>query len=734
MIRLLLFLFFISCPILLISQKSVNVILTNEAPKIDGSLDDEIWQKTSPAGDFWQYFPTDSTMANAQTEIHFAYDDQNLYVGIKCFGAGKDWIVSSLKRDFRAGGNDNITLIFDSFDDRTNGFFFGINPLGVIREGIITNGGNSRQDFSTAWDNKWKGESKIFDDYYTAEMEIPLSTLRYKSGSDKWGFHAYRFDTQDNETSVWNRIERNQTLFSVAYAGIMNWEKPLESNGSNISVIPYVSSNFSKNYEENTPSEFDMALGGDMKIGVSTGLNLDLTVNPDFAQVEVDRQVTNIDRFEIFFPERRQFFLENADLFGGFGFSSTNPFFSRRIGVGTDTTTNTTVQNRIIGGARLSGKLNQDLRIGFLNMQTAEEASQGLPSTNFTVLSAQHKLWTRSNIGFIVVNKQTGEEGALISDKYNRVAGIDFNYANADNTWSGKTFLHSSFTPNEEGPKFAHGTRLSYNTRSFKINWEHEVVQDEYNAQVGFVRRRDFLKINPEVEWSIYPTNGPLSELNFGTNTTIFTRPTLGRTDQSTLIFVDGQFTNSSRFNVNIESTYVKLTSEFDPTGTSSTKLSADTDYNYTALRGFYSSDRRKDISFNLNPYIGQYFNGFRMGLRGSLNFRFQPKGFISMNYAYNYFDMPHLDGKRETVLIGPRIDYTVSKDIFMTLFVQYNSQSKNTNINGRFQWRFAPVSDFFLVYTDNYATGNLDDPSDRFAFDVKNRAIVAKLTYWLNL
>ncbi len=725
-------LFFI--PFLVWAQKTVDVKLTNNAPQIDGALDDDIWTKTTPAGDFWQYFPTDSVLAEAQTEIHLAYDEQNLYVGIKCFGAGKDWIINSLKRDYRAGGNDNITIVFDSFDDRTNGFFFGINPLGVIREGTITNGGNGRGDFSSAWDNKWQGEAKIYDEYYTAEMEIPLSTLRYKSGSDTWGMHAYRFDTQNNETSVWNQIQRNQTMFSVAYSGVMKWEKPLQSGSSNISLIPYVSTNFAKNYEDGTPSNFDMAVGGDMKVGISTGLNLDLTANPDFAQVEVDRQVTNIDRFEIFFPERRQFFLENADLFGGFGFSSTNPFFSRRIGVGTDTTTNTTVQNRILGGARLSGKLNQDLRVGLLTMQTAEESTQGLPSTNFTVLSAQHKLWRRSNIGFIVVNKQTGDEGELLDDKYNRVAGIDFNYANADNSWSGKTFLHSSFSPETDGLKLAHGTKLSYNTRRLKIGWEHEIVQDDYNAQVGFIRRTDFFKLNPEIELSFYPSEGPFSQMNYGLTSTLFSRPGVGRTDQSTVVFMDGQFRNSSRFNINIGTTYVLLTGDFDPTGTSSEKLAADTDYNYLSLRGFYSSDRRKEISFSLMPYLGEYFNGFRAGLRGSLNFRFQPKGFVSLSYAYNYFDMPHLDGKRETFLVGPRIDYTLSKEIFMTLFLQYNSQSKNTNINGRFQWRFAPVSDFFLVYTDNYTTGNVDDPSNRFAFDVKNRAIVAKLTYWLNI
>jgi len=717
------------------AQKSIFVKKIDSSIEIDGVLSEDTWNALLPATDFWQYFPTDTMLAKAQTEIYMSYDDNNLYVGIKCYASGNDWIVNSLKRDYRAGGNDNVTLIFDSFDDGTNGFFFGINPLGVIREGVINNGGNGFRDFSDAWDNKWKGEAKVFDKYYTAELEIPFSTLRYKTGSDTWGFHAYRFDTQDNEISVWSPVNRNQTLFSIAFAGDMKWEKPLRSSGSNVSIIPYLTADIKKDFEAGTPSDPSNSAGGDMKIAVSSGLNLDLTVNPDFAQVEVDRQVTNIDRFEIFFPERRQFFLENADLFSSFGFATSNPFFSRRIGVGKDTLTDLSIENRIIGGARLSGKLNKDLRVGLLSMQTASDVKNALPSFNYTVATAQHKLWKRSNIGFIIVNKQTGEN-ELYNDinKYNRIAGLDFNFADADNTWQAKTYLHSSFSPEFSGSKLAHGGMLKYSTRKFEARWEHETVEDDYNAEVGFIRRTDFLRINPSVEYITYPSSGMASQISYGLGTELFTRPGIGRTDQDIEFSFDGQLRNSARFNFNLRRSYLYLTSSFDPTGTDSEELPAESSFSYYSFSGFFSSDRRRNVSFSFNPYIGEYFNGNRLGLRGSIDLRFQPKSFIRLDYSYNYFDMPHLDGKRETFLIGPRIDYTFSKDIFLTLFVQYNSQSKNTNINGRFQWRFAPVSDFFLVYTDNYATGNLDDPSDRFAFDIRNRAIVAKVTYWLNM
>lgn len=716
-------------------SKSITVADFTEKPVIDGALDEAMWAELTPASDFWQYFPTDSLLAKGQTEIYMGADKDNLYIGIKCYGAGNNWLVNSLKRDFRAGGNDNITLVFDTFDDQTNGIFFGINPEGVIREGVITNGGNGFRDFSESWDNKWKGDAQKFDGYYTAELEIPFSTLRFDPSNTKWGFLAYRFDTQDNEMSVWKRTPRQQTLFSLAYTGEMIWNKTPEAKGSRVSLIPFISAGTSKDFEAGTASSSFADIGGDIKVGVTSGLNLDLTFNPDFSQVEVDRQVTNLSRFEIFFPERRQFFVENADLFGDFGFSDINPFFSRRIGVGKDVNTGSTVQNRILGGARLSGKLNKDTRIGLLNMQTEQNQELGVPSANYSVAVLQKKLWDRSNIGFIVINKQSSGEAVEINEltPYNRVAGLDFNYASTDNTWSGKTFLHTSITPGESA-KIAHGTEAAYNTRSFEMTWSHEYVAQDYNAEVGFVRRTNYYRAEPSISLRSFPLSGPFNRISYRGDADFIFKPGFGKTDHDIGVGVNGQFNNGARFFLGLSHNYVYLFDDFDPTGTSSTPLEAETEYNYVNLEGSISTDSRKSVSASFRPYIGEYFNGWRSGLQGSLTLRYQPKGSIQLNYSWNHFSMPHLDENKQTLLIGPRIDYTFSKALFASAFIQYNTQAKNTNVNARLQWRFAPVSDFFLVFTDNYLTGNVSDPSDRFAFDIKNRAIVAKLTYWFNV
>lgn len=717
--------------------KEVHVYPIQKGPQIDGALDEQFWKEIEPAKNFWQYFPTDSVLARAQTEVYFAADEKNLYVGIKCFSIGDNWIVNSLKRDFRASGNDNVTLIFDTFNDRTNGIFFGTNPEGVLREGVVTNGGNRFDDFSESWDNKWHGESKKYPGYYTAELSIPFSTLRFNVGVDKWGVVIYRFDTQTNENSVWRRVPQNQTLFSLAYTGDVIWDKPLSHGSNAISLIPFVTAGISKDFEGGSPASKTNDFGGDAKIAVSSGLNLDLTINPDFSQVEVDRQITNLERFEIFFPERRQFFIENADLFGDFGFSNINPFFSRRIGVAVDTSTGVNTQNRILGGARLSGKLNNKTRIGLLSMQTAENLDKGLPSINYSVAALQRKILERSNIGLIIVNKQTLGDNIeqLDLDRYSRVIGFDFNYASSDNTWNGKSFVHNSFSPTKGGLQMSHGARMNYSTRPVGIEWQHEFVSENYDAEVGFIRRNNYWRLNPQIEFRKYPQNDFVNDYGIGFRSELILRPGFGRTDQTNSIRLNGSMSNTSRFSFSLNHEYVYLFDAFDPTGTDSPELPANSSYNYFNFEGYYYGDRRKDISWFFRPYIGSYFNGFRAGMGGSVNFRFQPKGNIELNYSYNMFDMPHIAEVKHTFLIGPRIDYTFSKEIFFTTFVQYNSQSKNTNINSRFQWRFAPVSDFYLVYTDNYYTGNDPlDPSNRFVMDIKNRAIVAKLTYWLNI
>jgi len=703
---------------------------------LDGSLDESVWiNATIYAKNFQQYFPTDSIIAEDNTTIRMAFDDKFLYVAIECFSRGSNYTTPTLRRDYRAGGNDNITLLIDPFSDGANAFMFGTNPAGVQREGLISQGGTSNQGFSTSWDNKWKCETKIYDNKYVSEMAIPFSTLRFNKGVKQWKFGSYRFDMQSNERSTWIPIPRNQVIFNLAFMGNMNFQEEITASGSKVSLIPYTISSFEEDIEAGTPSKVDFNIGGDAKIAITSGLNLDLTANPDFSQVEVDQQVTNLSRFEISFPERRQFFLENADLFGSFGFENINPFFTRRIGIVTDTTTDSNIQNAIYGGLRLSGKINNDWRVGLLSMMTKKEEKAGQPDLNYTVATVQRKLGTRSNIGAILVNRQSIKpSNDNITEKYNRVVGLDYNLATKSNLWAGKTFIHRSISVDNKKDAIAHGFDLTYNKRKFLARWQHEYVGDGYDAQVGFIRRTDYFRVGPDFRYFFYPSSGIVNRSNLFINYRQFWIPGLGKTDQDIATGVSFDFSNNARLSLELGRKYIYLFDEFDPTGTESISLPQDTDYAYYFFMANYSSDNSKLFSVRFRPFIGQYFNGKRYGARGSFNYRVEPYGSVALNYNYNLFDMPYLDEKKSTILLGPRFDFSFTKSVFLTAFFQYNSQSQNTNINTRFQWRFAPASDFFLVYSDNYFSGNPDDPSDRFDFNLRNRSIVAKVTYWLNM
>ncbi len=713
--------------------------------KQDGNVKEEAWFRGQPAKHFWELFPTDSLQVEVQTEIFMTYDEDFLYVAAICHSQGDDYVTPSLRRDFRAGGSDNLTLLFDTFRDKTNAFVFGINPYGVMREALISNGGqNPRTDFDESWDNKWTGVAKIHDGYWTCEMAIPFTTLRFQDGQKVWNFNSYRFDTQSNTRSSWVRVPQNQSLTSLAYVDQMVWEEAPQSPGTSVSVIPFITSGFNQTYMDEVDDElvrvdedpnYNFDIGGDAKIAVTPGLNLDLTVNPDFSQVEVDQQVINLGRFEVFFPERRQFFLENADLFGGFGDSRINPFFSRRIGIAEDTTGNN-IQVPIYAGARLSGKLDKNWRIGLLNMQTDQEERANLPGYNYTVMALQRKVFNRSNFGLIFVNKQTfdeledpepeaGEDEDDVINRYNRVVGFDYNLASSNNEWNGKAYYQHSFSPEQGGQPYAYGTSLEYRIRPISIRWDQQLVGEDYEAEVGFVPRTGFLSINPEIRSFFYPKKGPFNQHGPGFEARILWQPGFGKADHEFEAYWDADFNNTSGMRATLSNESTFLFDEFDPTRTDSEPLPDSTVYNYSSFRVSYRSDQRKKFFYRLSPSAGEFFNGYRYGMSGSLTYRYQPYGSIELSVNYNYIDLPEPHASTGLFLIGPRIDLTFSRSVFLTTFIQYNDQRENVNINTRLQWRFAPVSDFFLVYTDNYL-------SDGFA--VKNRAIVAKVTYWLNL
>lgn len=728
---------FLSCffafPSLAQSMSESNAFASKltETINLDGSLDEAIWTESEGwIGNFMQYFPSDTSRSQVNTRVKFAFDEQNLYIAAVMENLGpRKYVSTSLRRDFRGEQNDAIVVVLDTFNDKTNAFSFGINPYGVQREGLISNGGMTSADLSLAWDNKWYSEAKVFENHWQAEMIIPLSTIRFNDGAQNWNLNVYRIDSELGERSTWTPVPRNIPIISTAFSKKLIFEEPIKKTSANISLIPYTAARTSKNFLEGTSEELTPAFGGDAKIGIGPALNLDLTFNPDFSQVEVDQQVTNLDRFEIFFPERRQFFLENADLFESFGQQRSRPFFSRRIGVDIDSATGQNIQSKIIYGARLSGKINEDWRIGAMNMQTATDEAAGAAGKNFSVIALQKKVFTRSNIGLIYVNKESlaVDEFQQLFDPtaYNRLLGLDYNLNSADGKWTGKVFYHRTFESNKKDSPYSFNAYMLYTDIHWNWSFSFQDIGQNFNPAVGFVPRVNFKRLNPDVSYLFYPKSKLINRHGPKLEYEGYWNDDLGQTDRDINLGYLIRFNSLSELEITQRNRYVYLFQDFDPTRSGGEPLLAGTDYTNKTVQIEYQSNPRNVFNIMMDAEAGQYFTGNFQRVTSQMGVRIGYLANISMNFNYARIRLPELQNDADLILVGPRIDLTFSKKIFWTTFIQYNNQIDNLNINTRLQWRFAPVSDFFLVYTDNYFPGN---------FMPKQRSLVLKLNYWLNL
>ena len=693
--------------------------------EIDGVLDEESWIKSSKANGFYMQYPADTSLAKTNTEVMMTFDDENIYIGAICYDQQQDipYVITSLKRDYSYPTNDAFAVYFDTYNDKTNGFSFSVSPLGVQREGLIQNSG----DFgvTTAWDNKWFSKVKQYKGYWIVEMKIPFKTIRYKSASREWGVNFSRNNLKINENSAWNRVPINFNVASLNYTGKLVWKDSPPQSTRNVAIIPYAITNANVDYE-NAENSIGGNIGLDAKIAITSALNLDLTVNPDFSNVEVDRQVTNLSRFSLFYPERRQFFIENSDLFGRFGFRNIRPFFSRRIGLSDGE------KIPIIAGARLSGKLNEKLRIGLMSMQTEGKSSLALDAQNYSIASFQRQIGLSSNIAGIFVNKQGFNNNKVDYASFNRLSGLEYNMALKEGKWRGKFFYLQSFTSNNTDN--AHASWLMYNTRNLNIHWNHEKVGKNFRAETGFIPRienynpeteeyiyRTYWRLEPSFTYKYYPNSNKINNHSFSLRYDEYLNDDFSTNDRSISSGYEMNLTNKGSFEVYFEQNKTLLLFDTDVTFSDNTPLDSGY-YNYRTISSEFNSSSFSIFRYNFGLDVGEYFTGNIFSMFGQLSYRLPPYGKISIEFEQNKIWMPNNENTAIT-LISPRFDITFSKKMFFTTFIQYNTQIDNINLNTRFQYRFKPMSDIYLVYTDNYNSN---------IFGIKNRAFVLKLIYWI--
>jgi hypothetical protein len=717
---LLIFSIFISGNMVLFAQtKAVNrdkyrihITQTDYSIKIDGILDEEPWMTAEHTGKFQRVTPTDTGYAIAQTDVRLTYDESNLYLGVICYDPvpGKRPI-QSLRRDFNFSSNDNFMVFINTFNDLTNGFAFGVSEAGVQRDGIESNGDN----VAYTWDIKWKSAVKSYDDRWVVELSIPFRSLRYFEGATEWGINFGRLDLKTNEKSAWAPMPRQFNHSHLAYTGTLIWDKPLKKVGLGFSLIPYVTGKVTSDNEAGENTRWSGNAGFDAKMILSPSLNLDLTVNPDYSQVEEDQQVTNLDRFELFFPERRQFFLENTDLFASLGKSGIQPFFSRRIGLNTP----------VIGGGRLSGQIGDKWRIGLMDMQTGSK--DNTPSGNYAVAVLQRQVFSRSNLVAFIINKQvTGDYNDTLYSgyRYNRVAGLEYNLASPDDRWTGKVFYHQSFYPGATSNAASISGNIAYSTRYFSATFDQSWVGSDYVAEAGYIRRTGYFETSPGLKYTFFPNNSKILSHGPSVDFDIILDPDLYMIDRQSQLRYSVGWKNRNQLSLSINEQFVKLNRDFDPTNTGGIKLEAGSEFNWQTASINFSSDTRRLFFFTLSGGYGTYYNGNRLTVGSSVNYRIQPFGSIAITANYNNISLPDPYNSAQLILIGPRLDLTLTDKLFFTTFVQYNDQIDNVNINMRFQWRFAPVSDLFIIYTGNSYTGD---------FTNKNRGLAVKISYWFN-
>ncbi|MBU2950546.1 carbohydrate binding family 9 domain-containing protein [Tamlana agarivorans] len=709
------------------AQKSITVnYVNNDDFIIDGVLDEVMWKNAVSTSGFSEYFPTDNKQAVYQTEIMMLYNDGYLYIGVKGYAPGEDYRTPSYERDFSISGADIVNLMFDTYSDRSNAFLFGINPFGVEREGIIYGGGVAG-DLDLNWNTKWVGESQMYDGYFISELKIPMSAFKFKEGITSWKFSAMRSDTQSNTKSSWARVPQNQNQLNLGYFGDLIFEKPLVKTRNPISVIPFVTPSYTNEHYKGEKS-FNFKAGFDAKIPVKSSLMLDLTVLPDFSSDDVVSGQNNVTQFEIKQDETRLFFIDNGDLFNGFGESNALAFYSRRVGVGKDTLGQDKIVP-IIAGAKFTGKINNNLRIGVLDVQTEGEGEYQIGANNNLVVAAEQRVFEKSNIGAFFINRQaTNNDEFLTGTSYNRVIGSDFNFYSKDNSVDGKVFLHKSFTPDISSNAISAGTILNVEKRKYSLDFTSQYVDAGFQSDLGFTKRKDIVRVNPSGAFNMYPKSDNINTIILNASYNAYWRASEDMSLSERYTYLGGEINFTSGASIGLQGTnaFEYLYSPFDPVGD---KGNGDPipvgGYTTNYLDLDFNTDRRKAFWLEGSSRYGSFYMGHKFTTDVTFQYRYQPYFYVSLQLQYDDIKLPEPYSSGQIWYLGPTLNVTFSKTLFFNTDIQYSSQSNYFLLVSRLQWRYAPLSDVFLTYTTTDTTA---------PFELVERGIYLKVTYWLDI
>ncbi len=703
-------------------EKVVSVVRITEKISVDGHLDEPAWQMALPATGFITSLPRAGEPSSERTEVRFLYDADNLYVGFICYDSDPTDNVVVLREDFTSQESDGVAMILDSLHDRRSAFQFGTNPAGAKRDSQITNNGQ----FNNDWDSVWDVKVSTNNDSWIAEFVIPFKTLRFSQPpSAEWGVNLSRFIVRRNEQSFWSPIPIRYSMSRVSQAGTLNGFEDTRQ-GRNIRVKPFAIAGITQvrgtDSQIRTLKDYDG--GVDAKYSLTPSLTLDATYRTDFAQVEVDQQQVNLTRFNLFFPEKRDFFLENAGIFNfgggssfqGGGNANLVPFFSRSIGLSGGTPI------PIIGGTRVSGRVGQ-YETGFLAMKTESftDGARSIPSNNYLVGRVKRSFSTSSWLGGLVTNRDSTRPG-----DYNRVYGPDAHFQFFDRL-EFDTFLLRSDTPGKSGRNQARKLATAWRDDELNVGAEYNSVQTNFNPEMGFIRRRDMTQYSGDFSWlPRLRRSRTIRNLIFTSSLDYFEGGN-GKVETRTQgINLGAQLQSGGNIQFSVNENFDRLLNSFlirsTRQGHASDLTIAAGDYQYREYVVRFNSSQRGKIAGNANMTFGEFWNGHRKSFGGAIGLRPDYRLNINLDTSHNRVNLPN--GSFATTLVGARLLYGFSPRLFINAYVQYNADTHQVSSNIRFNFIHHPLSDLYLVYNDRRDTRD---------GQLVERAFIVKLTNLFN-
>ncbi|MGB9665320.1 MAG: DUF5916 domain-containing protein [Ignavibacteria bacterium] len=664
------------------SQSNSKIIYAEKVsvkPKLDGILNDSVWQVAKPVSDFLQQEPIAGNPPSFKTEVKMVYTDYALYVGVMCYDPEPQKIIArELKSDGNLRGDDNFTILFDTFNDKKTAYWFGTNPLGMRDDALLA--GMDFRGFNEDWNGIWDVRVAVVDSGWSIEFEFPFSTFKfYKQREQIWGINFQRQIRRLNEQVLWSGVGKNIGFFKLSYTGKLIGIKDIK-RGDPIYLKPFLSLGRQFSIEENKTL---IKPGLDIKYGLTQNLSLDLTFNTDFAQVESDRARINLTRFPLFFPEKREFFLENSSIFDyTFGFRN-NVFYSRRIGISEGE------EIPINGGARLVGRVNE-FEIGLLSVQTAAKGNE--PTTNYSVARVKYDLLEQSYAGFIITNK-------ISKNGFNRVYGADFNLNFTDFLGDQTLTIGGGALKSNE----SNGGKKN-NAYKFFVSFPNDLVnaflsyreaQEDFNPAMGFFFRTGFKSITSHLRISPRINYLGIKKLNF----TIFESDIYwdANNNLSTSNFSFSPFgfsTNSDDFfRVEVKRNFDFVVSDFKLFDTL-TVFSGK--YNFNSIGFDLNTSRSRNLFLELNYSDGTYYSGRRRNFSSELTFMFSKHLSLSSDFDINQIELYGI--KFYTRELGMRLRYDFSTMTYSSIFAQWNNELKEININYRFIWQPKIGSNFYIV------------------------------------